>query len=388
MNLSFAALDASRRGVVPPAADRSATMGGMRVALVHDYFTQLGGAERVVSALDEILHPAIVAASVVDRRLLPAGLENRHVKATALQPLLGAGLPLAALAPLLPRAFRSLGLDGVDLVVSSTSAFAHHVRTPRGAVHLAYVHTPPRFIWQADEYFREHRSQQRLLRPALWWFRRSDGDAVARVDRLIANSAHTAQRLRRIHGRDAVVIHPPIDVEAFAPTDERSGRFLVVARLRPYKRLDLAIAAAERIGAGLDIIGSGPDLGRLRGLAGPGVRFLGRLPDAEVARAMAACAGLVVPAGEDFGMTMAEVQAAGRPPIAAAAGGALEIVDDGHTGFLAADQTVEALAEAMVRALNEPLDPAVLAASARRFDLPVFAAAIRRVVAETVGSPL
>ncbi|MCI0582974.1 MAG: glycosyltransferase [Chloroflexi bacterium] len=358
----------------------------MRVALVHDYFTQLGGAERVVGRLHEILEPEIVAASVVDRRLLPPALADLAIRSTWLQPLLRAGAPLASMAPLLPAAFASLRLDGVDLLVSSTSAFAHHVRAPRGARHLAYVHTPARFIWQTDEYFREHRSQERALRPALAWFRRADRAAMARVDRLVANSAHTAARLRRIHGREAVVIHPPIDAAAFQPGDERSGRFLIVARLRPYKRLDLAIEAAARIGAGLDIIGNGPDLGRLRRLSGPGVRFLGHLPDLEVARAMAACDGLVVPGGEDFGLTMAEVQAAGRPPIALAAGGALEIVEDGRTGFLAPAQTVDAFATAMLRAREVPLEVDELAAAARRFDVPVFAAAMRAVIAETAGS--
>lgn len=360
-------------------------MGPMRVALVHDYFTQLGGAERVVGALYEILEPSIVAASVVDRRLLPAALAGRDVRASRLQPLLRAGAPLASLAPLLPAAFEGLRLDGVDLVVSSTSAFAHHVRAPSGARHLAYVHTPARFIWQTDEYFREHPAQGRILRPALAWFRRADRRAMARVDALVANSAHTAARLRRIHGRDAMVIHPPIDAGAFRPGDARSGRFLVVARLRPYKRIDLAIAAAARVGAGLDVIGSGPDLGRLRRMGGPGVRFLGRLPDADVAAAMAACEGLLVPAGEDFGLTMAEVQAAGRPPVALGAGGALEIVEDGRTGFLAREPTVEAFAEAMLRARETALDSAALAASARRFDVPVFAAAMRAAVADAVG---
>jgi glycosyltransferase involved in cell wall biosynthesis len=357
----------------------------MRVALVHDYFTQLGGAERVVATLDGILEPALVAASVVDRRLLPPGLAGRDVRASRLQPLLRAGLPLASLAPLLPSAFRSLRLDGVDLVVSSSSAFAHHVRAPRGAPHLAYIHTPARFIWETDAYFREHPAQRRLLGPALAWFRRVDRTATARVDRLIANSAHTAERLRRIHGRDAAVIHPPIDASAFSPSDDRSGRFLVVARLRPYKRLDLAIQAANRIGAELDVIGSGPDLDRLRRLAGPGVRFLGRLPDADVARAMATCVGLVVPGDEDFGLTMAEVQAAGRPPIALAAGGALEIIDDRRTGFLAAAQTVEALADAMVEARDAELDRGALMTSGRRFDIPVFAEAFQRAVADATG---
>ncbi|HEX5591402.1 MAG TPA: glycosyltransferase, partial [Candidatus Limnocylindrales bacterium] len=188
---------------------------GVRVALVHDYFTQLGGAERVVAILHGILRPAIVAASVADRRLLPPALAAETVQTSPLQALLRAGAPLASLAPLLPAAFRGLRVGDVDLVVSSTSAFAHHVTVPRRAAHVAYVHTPPRFLWQADGYFREHRAQGRLLRPALAWFRRSDRAAMARVDRLLANSRDTARRLREIHGREATVVYPPIDVGAF-----------------------------------------------------------------------------------------------------------------------------------------------------------------------------
>ena len=336
----------------------------MRIALVHDYFTQLGGAERVVGELATLLEPAVIAASVVDRRLLPPGIADREIRSTPLQGLLRAGAPLASLAPLLPWAFSNLDVGPVDVVVSSSSAFAHHVRTPGGAVHLAYIHTPARFIWESDEYFRGHRGQERLLAPALEWFRRVDRRAYRRIDRVVANSAHTARRLAAIHGSTPTVVHPPIQLDAFNPSDERSGRFLVVARLRPYKRLDLAIGAAARTGLPLDVIGSGPDLGRLRRQAGPTVRFLGRQSDTAVAAAMAACEALIVPGVEDFGLTMAEVQAAGRPPIAPAAGGALEIIEDGATGFLVPEPTVDAFAEAMLRARTTRLATAVLRASA------------------------
>ncbi|MBI3747105.1 MAG: glycosyltransferase [Chloroflexi bacterium] len=358
----------------------------MRIALVHDYFTQLGGAERVVGELATILEPSMVAASVVDRRLLPPQLAGADIRSTPLQALLGAGAPLASMAPLLPWAFSGLDVGPVDAVVSSSSAFAHQVRAPRGAIHVAYVHTPARFIWQTDDYFREHRGQRRLLAPALAWFRRTDRAAYRRIDLVVANSAHTATRLAQIHDTaPPVVVHPPIDLGSFRPSAERSGRFLVVARLRPYKRLDLAIAAAGRTGLALDVIGSGPDLDRLRRLAGPTVRFLGRRSDADVARAMASCEALIVPGAEDFGMTMAEVQAAGRPPIALGAGGALEIVDDGVSGFLVAEPTVEALAAAMVRAREAQLDVATLCRSAARFDRARFATAIRRLVADAAG---
>ncbi len=357
----------------------------MRIALVHDYFTQLGGAERVVGALAKILEPSVISASVVDRHLLPPELAGRQIRVTPLQGLLKAGAPLASMAPLLPLAFARLDVGSVDAVVSSSSAFAHQVRAPRGAVHIAYIHTPARFIWQSDEYFREHRGQQRLLGPALAWFRRLDRSAFRRIDRILANSAYTAARLAAIHGSRPEVVHPPVALDAFQPSPERSGRFLVVARLRPYKRLDIAIAAAGRTGLPLDIIGSGPDLGRLRRAAGPTIRFLGRLPDAAVARAMATCEALVVPGIEDFGLTMAEVQASGRPPLALARGGACEIVEDGLSGFLVEASSVEAFAEGMVRARETVLDPADMTRSAARFGPARFAAAIRRIVDETVA---
>lgn len=357
----------------------------MRIALVHDYFTQLGGAERVVGALARTLEPAVIAASVVDRRLLPAELADREIRATPLQVLLRAGAPLASMAPLLPLAFARLDVGPADAVVSSSSAFAHHVRAPRGAVHVAYIHTPARFIWESDEYFRQHRGQQRLLGPALAWFRRLDRTAFQRVDRVAANSAYTAARLAAIHGSRPDVVHPPIALNTFRPSAERSGRFLVVARLRPYKRLDIAVAAAGRTGLPLDVIGSGPDLGRLRRGAGPTVRFLGRLSDPAVARAMATCEALIVPGVEDFGLTMAEVQASGRPPLALAAGGAREIVEDGVSGYLVGESTVEAFAEGMLRARQTDLDPANLVRSAARFGPAPFALAMRRIVAETAA---
>jgi glycosyltransferase involved in cell wall biosynthesis len=270
-------------------------------------------------------------------------------------------------------------------VLSSSSAFAQHVRVPAGAVHVAYCHTPPRFLWEPEEYFSGRRLARTVMSPALSLARAADARAARRVDLFLANSAFTAERIRRFYGREARVLAPPIETDAFAPTPERSGRFLVASRLKRHKRVDLAIEAANRTRFGLDVIGEGPEERRLRAAAGPTVRFLGRLPDADVRAAMARAAGLVVPGIEDFGMTMAEVQAAGRPPVAFARGGALEIVTDGATGFLVHEQTADAFADALVRAVATPLDApsetAAIRASARRFDAAGFDAAIREIVA-------
>jgi glycosyltransferase involved in cell wall biosynthesis len=356
--------------------------GRSRFAIVHDYFTQRGGAERVVERLAGLFTSARVFAAVVDPDALPSSFGPGVVTTTPLQRALRAGVPLQALAPVLPGAFGMLDLGSPDVVVSSSSAFAHHVRPPAGSVHVCYCHTPPRFLWEPDEYFREHRSLRRLGGPALGVLRHWDLSAAGRMTTYVANSAFTADRIRRVYGRIARIVHPPIETAAFHPSTDRSGRFLVVARLRPHKRVDLALAAANALRLPLDVIGDGSDLPRLRQIAGPTIRFLGRRTDPEVAAAMARCAGLLVPGVEDFGMTTAEVQAAGRPPIAFAAGGSPEIVRDGRTGFLFTDQSVAAIGEAMLRALREPIDPLALVESARRFDAKIFDAGMRELVAE------
>jgi len=359
----------------PPTPARAPGM-----AIVHDYFTQRGGAERLVEHLAALLPAATIHAAVVDLDVLPSTLAQRGVRTTPLGRLRRLGVPLRVLAPRLPWAFRSMPVGMPAVIISSSAAFAHHVRPPAGAVLVVYCHTPPRFLWHTDEYFAPSSSQARLAAPALALLRRLDREAAGRADIYVANSAHTAAEIQRVYGRHADVIHPPISTSAFTPTTERSGRFLVVARLKPHKRIDLAIAAANDLGAGLDVIGEGPDLARLRRGAGSTVRFLGRLPDEAVRSAMARCEGLIVPGREDFGMTMAEVQAAGRPPIAFAAGGALEIVRGGETGFLFTEQTPAAIAAAMMRARAAPLDADLLVASASRFDTAVFDAAILGLV--------
>jgi glycosyltransferase involved in cell wall biosynthesis len=359
-----------------------------RAALVHDYFTQRGGAERVATRLAGLFGNARLFTAVVDPDVMPEALARTRVSTSALQRLRQAGVPLQAFAPVLPAAFGAFDVGDVDVVVSSSSAFAHHVRPPAGATHVCYCHTPPRFLWEGDEYFGSRRLVGRLGAGPLAVLRRWDAAAARRVDTYVANSIFTADRIRRTYGRDPVIVYPPVETDDLRPSTERSGRFLVVARLRPHKRVDLAIGAANALRVPLDIIGEGSDLPRLRALAGPSIRFLGRRSDAEVGRAMARCTALLTPGIEDFGMVTAEVQAAGRPPVAYAAGGSTEIVRDGATGFLFAEQSIEAVAEAMRRAMREALDPARLVASAARFDARRFDATILGLAnAAAAGAP-
>ena len=360
----------------------------MKVALVHDYLTEMGGAERVVETMTRLFPGAPLYTSAFDPRGCPsfAGLDVRTSWADRLTKRKGAA---KALFFTLPFAFRSLDLDAYELVLSSSSGFAHHVRCRPGAHHVCYCHNPPRFLWQPEDYFRGRPILRRALAPALAGFRRLDREAASRVDAYIGNSATVARRIRATYGRNATVVHPPVDTSLYEPSDGHSDRFLVVSRLLPYKRIDLTVDAATDAGLPLDVVGEGPERARLEARAGKTVRFLGRLPDADVRRLLARCTALIQAGEEDFGLTVVEAQAAGRPPIAFAAGGALETVEDGVTGFLFRTQSVTALVAAMRRAADDELDPRALQHSAEGFGVDSFARRLATAIAAVhgVGSP-
>lgn len=352
----------------------------MKVVIVHDAFVQDAGGERVAQELVRTFEGAPLYAAAFRPDRLPRLLAPEDVATTFVQPLVRRGVPLAATAALLPIAFARIHPGDADVVISSSSAFAHHVRVPNGAVHVCYCHTPPRFLWEGADYFLGQPLRRTLTWPGRAVYRRIDRAAAARVDQYLANSRNTAEKIRRAYGREPVVVYPPVDVARFEPSTERSGRFLVVSRLRNQKRIDVAVQAANLAGLPLDVIGDGPERRRLETLAGPTVQFMGRRDDDEVSWAMARAAGVLVPAVADFGLTVVEAQASGRPPIAYAAGGALETVDDGRTGFLFDEQTPQELARAMRHALHVDLGPEPLVASARRFDVAVFRSGISAAV--------
>ncbi|HWC28553.1 MAG TPA: glycosyltransferase, partial [Dehalococcoidia bacterium] len=303
----------------------------IRTAIVHDYITQLGGAERVAGLLARRYQDAGLYTSVHRRDLIPLdAVGGRDWHTSFLQPIVKR-TGLKATLPLLPAAVAGLPVGDYDLVISSSSAFGHHVRRGADALHVCLCHTPPRFLWQSDVYFRGKPGLKLALTPLLAALRRLDRRAARGVDAYVAVSKHVAGRIRETYGRDADVVYPPVDVGSFAPQRERSGRFLVVSRLVPSKRVELAIEAANLAALPLDVIGRGPELKALSRLAGPTVRMLGWQPDTEVRQAIARCEALVVAGEEDFGLVMVEAQASGRQPVAYAGGGALEIIEDGTT---------------------------------------------------------
>jgi glycosyltransferase involved in cell wall biosynthesis len=283
-------------------------------------------------------------------------------------------------------AFARLDLRGYDVVISSSSAFAKNVRPAPGALHVCYCHSPMRFAWNYRDYARRERlgrAAGALLWPVVRSVRLWDAAGTRRVDHLIANSRAVAERIARFYGREATVIHPPVDTAAIAPTSgDPDDFYLLLTRLVPYKRLDVVVEAFTRLGLPLRVAGEGRDRAALERLAGPNVTFLGRVSDEEKARLYQRCRATLFPAEDDFGIAQVEAQAAGRPVIAYRAGGALETVVEGVTGVFFDQQTPEAVIGAVRRLAARRFDPAAIVAHARSFDAAVF----RRKMGDFVAS--
>ncbi len=356
-----------------------------KVAIVHDYLTQAGGAERVAATLHGLFPESLLYTSVYDPKATLAYFKGVDVATSFLQrwPLSSQRMHKFAL-PLYPTAFEHFDLNGYDLVVSSSSSFAKGVITPPQTCHVCYCHTPARFAWRQHEYLsqsRRGRLMSLLLRNMLGRLRSWDVESAQRPDYYVANSYNVAQRIRKYYRRDvAAVIPPPIDTGRYAPAPpcEVGSHFLIVSRLVGYKRIDLAVHACNHLQIPLRIVGTGPDLAGLKRIAGPTIEFLGRLPDAEVAREFARCRALIFPGEEDFGMTPLECMASGRPVVAFAAGGALETVLDGETGVLFGSQTAESLAAALMAVSVAEFAPDALQAYAGQFGVQVFESRMRR----------
>ncbi len=350
-----------------------------KTAIVHDYLTQSGGAERVAAALHALFPSAPLYTSVYDAKGTLPYFRGIDVRTSYLQrwPFSSNRLHKFAL-PLYPAAFEEFEFGDCDLVLSSSSSFAKGVITPPATCHVCYCHTPSRFAWRQQEYLSQSRRGRLLyplLRGTLSRLRSWDVESGQRPDYFLANSLNVARRIRKYYRREvSAVIPPPVETAKYAPVsaDQVGDHFLVVSRLVGYKRIDLAIDACNQLGATLRIVGGGPDMGGLRRKAGPTIQFLGRLPDHEVAAEYARCRAMIFPGEEDFGLTPVECMASGRPVVAFAAGGALETVVDGHTGLLFRAQTPESLAAALEQVAEIPFSPAALRAHAARFDIAVF----------------
>lgn len=380
-------LTVGKEKAAPGTSFRLPTVGSdpsqVRVALVHDWLVTLGGADRVLLALHTLFPDAPVFTTLFEPSRLPPAFAALDVRTSWLQRLPHGGGRHRWLVPLMPAAVRAFDLRGYDLVISSSHACAKGAAMPPGAVHICYCYTPMRYAWdQRDAYVASVPGAARpLARAALERLRRWDAAAAASVHHFIAISRFVAERIRRCYGREAEVIHPPVDTEFFTPGGEAGEFYLAAGRLVPYKRFDLAVEACSRLRLRLVVVGDGPELRRLRASAGPSVEFVGEVPDEALRDYYRRCRALIFPGVEDFGLVPVEAQACGRPVVAYAAGGALESVRDGVTGVFFRRQTPEALSEALLEADRRSFDPAAVRARAEQFSARVFAARMAAFVA-------
>ena len=355
------------------------------VALVHDYLLVMRGAERSFAAIADCWPEAPIYTTLYSEEGTDGRFADRRVVCSPLQRLPMRQRGFRALLPLMPAAVRRLPVGDADVVVSSSSAFAHGVRPKEGAVHLCYCYTPFRYAWHEHDTALAEVSP--LLRPALRMtlarIRRWDLAASRRVTHYVAISRLVQDRIARLYGRESTVIHPPVEVDRFAP-GEAGDAFAFVGELVAHKRVDVVLEAARRAGKRLRVVGDGPELERW-GAEYPEAEFLGRVGDAELPGILAEARALLVPNVEEFGIAAVEAQAAGRPVVAVGAGGVLETVTDGETGILLERGDVEEFAEALSEVDFDRFDPQALARHAAGFSTETFKQRMKAEVERAVG---
>jgi glycosyltransferase involved in cell wall biosynthesis len=370
----------------------------MKIAIVHDWLEGYAGSERVLEQMITCFPNADVFAVVDFVKPADRGfLQDRPVKTSFVQRLPFARRRFRLYLPLMPFAVEQFDLTGYDLVLSSSHAVAKGVITGPDQVHVSYVHSPMRYAWDLQaQYLRESGlnrglksiyARWMLHRLRLWDLRTANG-----VDVFIANSRSIALRINKVYRRNAGLVHPPVDIDSFAMgTARRGSHYVIAARFVPYKRVELVVAAFVGMPVcKLTVIGDGPNADRVAAAAAgaANIQVLGSLPRAELIRALQTARAFVFAAEEDFGITMVEAQACGTPVIAYGRGGARDIVIDGKTGVLFAEQTVESIADAVRRfeALGDDITAASCRTNAESFSHASFHAQFREAVDEAMAA--
>lgn len=323
-----------------------------KIALVHDWLTNMGGAEKVVESFLSIFSEAPIYTSMANKDNLSDKFKDKNIITSFLQKKVKKKkINHQKYFPFMPMAFESFDLNGYDIVLSSSSSCAKGVITNPNTLHICYCHSPMRYGWEFYyEYTRDMGAlKKKLVKYLMNYMRLWDVCSSNRVDYFIANSENVAKRIWKHYKREATVIHPPVDTDFYNMESEDGDFFLCMSRLVPYKRIDLAVEAFNQLGLPLVIIGGGSELERLRSFAKPNVMFMGRQPDEVVREHYQKCRAFIFPGEEDFGITPVEAQACGRPVIAFGKGGALETVVDGETGLFFSEQTTDSLIEAVRR---------------------------------------
>jgi glycosyltransferase involved in cell wall biosynthesis len=347
----------------------------LKVALVHDWMNQVGGAEDVLETLVDLFPDAPLYTSLYWPEKMPAHWQSWDIRTAFINRLPFAQRRQQLYFPLYPYAFEQFDFNDYDLVLSNKSGFCHGVITGPDTTHICYCLTPTRYVWRYQQYARQEnlgRMVHLMLQPFLTQLRLWDRLAADRVDHFIAISEEVRRRIGKIYRREAAIIYPPVDTGRFEPAaGQIDDYYLIVGRLVPYRRIDLLIEAFNHLQRPLVIAGSGRDRERLEAMAGPNITFLGYVPDDQLPELMAKCRAFMFPGEEDFGIAPIQAMAAGRPVIAYAAGGAKETVIPG-TGRLFAEQTVAAIIEAVESFDPNSVSPAFIRRHAEQFDVSRF----------------
>ena len=357
----------------------------MKIALVCSWLNQYGGAERVLEALHDIFPEAPVYTSIYWPEAMPPAYRTWDIRTSFLDKLPLIKERHQPFLPLYPLAFEQFNFSEYDLVLSDSSAFAHGVITPPHALHICYCLTPARFLWSYHQYIAGEGLgplARALLPPFIYHLRLWDRAAADRVDFFATISEVVRRRIAKYYHREAKVIPPPVDTESYLSSETIEDYFLIVSRLVPYKRIDIGVQAFNELGLPLVIIGDGRDRMRLQAMAQPNIRFLGRLPDGEVRQYFARCRAFIFPGEEDFGISCVEAQAAGRPVITYAGGGALETVEEGVSGTFFHQPMAASLAEAVRSFDPRSYNSAAIRRRAQTFSIENFKVRMRSFIEE------
>lgn len=350
-------------------------MDTKKIAIVHDWLTNMGGAEKVIESFINIYPEAPIYTLMVNKGNLSEKFQDREIIPSFLQKKMSKKKPNhQKFLPFMPMAFESFDLNEYDVILSSTSSCAKGVVTRPDTVHICYCHTPMRYAWEFYYEYTENIGglKKKLLKYAMNYIRLWDRVAADRVDYFIANSQYVANRIWKHYRRKSTVIYPPVNTEYYTPEGEKEEIYLCLSRLVKYKKVDLAVEAFNRIGKKLVVIGGGEQLDYLKSIAKPNIIFLRRQPDEVVREYYRKCKAFIFPGEEDFGITPVEAQACGTPVIAYGKGGATETVIDGITGVFFKEQTEESLIDAVDRFEKISIDSGVCRENAEKFGIERF----------------
>lgn len=359
----------------PPAGGQ---ISNLKVALVTEELTQLGGAERVLDALVEMFPQAPIFTLVWDKAKTNHQYDHRDIRTTFIQKMPFGVKKYKWYLPLMPRAIEKINLSEYDIIISSVSALIKGVKTYKNQIHLCYCHTPTRYLWMESKSYIKNAPIPFFVRPlmplVLYFLRRWDLKASKRPDFYLANSVNVQARIKKYYHRDSMVLYPPVETDKFKIDPKIGDYYLLVSRLEPYKKVDMVLDAFNQLGKKLKIVGGGTKKDELKKKAKENIELIGRVDDKRLSEFYAKAIAFIFPQEEDFGITAVESMAAGRPVIAYQKGGALETVIEGKTGVFFAPQTANALVDTIRHFRPEKFNSGAIRTHAQKFDKAIFKA--------------